>query len=89
VIVGKNAVRGWLDTHLKAYRIHWDKTTDEFWIAGDWGIERYTYTEADTAAGGGATIHDHGKGLGVYHHDADGRWRVARDAWSSDVPATP
>jgi len=86
VIVGKNAVRGWLDTYLKAYRIHWDKTTDEFWIAGDWAIERYSYVEADTAAGGGAILGDHGKGLNVYHHDADGRWRVARDAWNSDAP---
>ncbi len=27
------------------------------------------------------------EGLNIHHHDADGKWRVARDAWSSDLPA--
>ncbi len=85
-VVGKAAVRAWLDAYLKAYRIHWDKTTNEFVIAGEWAIERYAYKESDMPAGGGPKLEDTGKGLNVYHHDADGRWRVARDSWSSDLP---
>ena len=26
-------------------------------------------------------VEDTGWGLVIYHHDADGKWRVARDAW--------
>jgi ketosteroid isomerase-like protein len=86
VVVGKAAVRAWSAAYLKAYTIHWDKTVSEFILDGDWAFERYAYKEHDTPSGGGAAVTDTGKGLIVYHHDADGKWRVARDAWNSDVP---
>ena len=86
VLVGKAAVRPWGDSYLKAFNIHWEKTTLEFIISGDWAFERYSYKESDIPAGGGAAVQDTGKGLNIYHHDADGKWRVARDAWSSDLP---
>lgn len=85
VVAGKAAVRAWGAAYLKAYTIHWDKTVDEFIVTGDWAYERYSYKEHDTPSGGGAAVTDTGKGLIVYHHDADGRWRVARDAWNSDL----
>jgi hypothetical protein len=28
-----------------------------------------------------------GRAVIVYHHDSDGTWRVARDAWNSDLPS--
>jgi hypothetical protein len=31
-------------------------------------------------------VTDTGKGLIIYHHDSDAKWRVARDAWNSDLP---
>jgi ketosteroid isomerase-like protein len=86
VVVGKAAVRAWGAAYLKAYTIHWDKAVSEFVVAGDWAFERYTYKERDTPSGGGAAVTDTGKGLLVYHHDADGKWRVARDGWNSDLP---
>jgi len=85
-VVGKAAVRPWGEAYLKAYKIHWDKTTEDFIISGDWAFERYSYKEFDIPQGGGPQLEDTGKGLNVYHHDADGTWRVARDAWSSDLP---
>lgn len=85
-VVGKPAVRGWSAAYLKAYTIHWDKTVSEFTMAGDWAFERYAYKEHDIPTGGGAAVTDTGKGLVIYHHDADGKWRVARDAWNSDLP---
>lgn len=30
---------------------------------------------------------DTGGGLAIYHRDADGVWRVARDSWGPDHPA--
>lgn len=86
-VVGKAAVRSWGEAYLGAYRIHWDKTTVEFRLAGDWAIERYAYKESDQPKAGGPLLTDTGKGLNIYHHDADGKWRVARDAWNSDLPA--
>ena len=49
-------------------------------------FERYGYRSTDTPRAGGAPVQDTGWGLVVYHHDADGRWRVARDAFATDRP---
>ena len=57
-----------------------------FAVAGDWAIERYSYKQDDKSRDGGAPVTDAGKGLIIYHHDADRKWRVARDAWNSDLP---
>jgi ketosteroid isomerase-like protein len=84
-VVGKAAVRAWSAAYLKAFKIHWDKTVRDFTVAGDWAFERYSYRQKDVPRAGGAPVTDTGKGLIVYHHDADARWRVARDAWNSDL----
>lgn len=87
VMVGKAAVRPWLEAYLKAYKTHWDKPVQEFTVSGDWAFERYSYKSTDTPLAGGAVVEDTGWGLVIYHHDADGKWRVARDAWGPDHPA--
>lgn len=85
-IVGKQAVREWAAPYLDAYQIHWDKTCFELIIAGEWAFEQYGYIENDTPKGEWPRLQDTGKGVIVYHHDDDGVWRVARDAWNSDLP---
>lgn len=85
-MVGKAAVRPWLEGYVKAYRTHWDKPVQEFVVSGDWAFERYSYTSTDSPLDGGAVVTDTGWGLVIYHHDADGTWRVARDAWGPDHP---
>lgn len=87
VMVGKAAVRPWLEGYLKAFRTHWDKPVQEFVVSGDWAFERYSYKSTDTPLAGGAPVEDTGWGLVIYHRDADGRWRVARDAWGPDHPS--
>ncbi len=85
--VGKEAIRPWLEGYLAAYKTHWDKTVEEFVVVGEWAFERYSYKSTDTPLDGGAAIQDTGWGFLVYHHDGDGMWRVARDAWGQDHPA--
>jgi ketosteroid isomerase-like protein len=86
VMVGKAAVRPWLEGYLKAFKTHWDKPVQEFVVNGEWAFERYSYRSTDTPAGGGAVVEDTGWGLVIYHRDTDGKWRVARDAWGTDHP---
>ena len=86
VMVGKAAVRPWLEAYLKAFKTHWDKPVQEFVVNGEWAFERYSYKSTDTPAGGGAVVEDTGWGLVIYHRDPDGKWRVARDAWGTDHP---
>lgn len=85
-IVGKAAVRKWAEDYLQAFTMHWHKTSKEFVVGGEWAFERYSYKSTDTPKAGGAAIQDTGWGLVIYHHDADGKWRVARDAFSTDTP---
>jgi ketosteroid isomerase-like protein len=85
-LVGKAAVRPWVAEYFKEFKTHWEKSSLEFVVAGDWAFDRYSYTSIDTPQGGGTPVEDLGKGLSIFHHDADGKWRVARDAWSSDLP---
>ena len=84
-IVGKSAVREWAKGYLEAFNTHWDKTSQEFEVAGEWAFERYSYKSTDTPKAGGAPVEDTGWGLVIYHRDADGKWRVARDAFSTEA----
>lgn len=83
---GKAEVEPWGKGYFEAYTTKWEKTSLEFVVAGDWAFEQYAYKVTDTPKAGGAPIEDVGKGINIYHHDADGVWRVARDAWNSDKP---
>ena len=85
-IVGKTAVRKWAADYFGAYRTHWVKTSIGFTVSGDWAFERYAYQSTDTDKKTGAVTTDKGKGINIYHHDADGKWRVAIDGWSTDLP---
>lgn len=85
-MVGKPAVRAWVDGYYKAFHTKWDKPVQEFVVSGDHAFERYSYTSTDTPVGGGKDVVDTGWGLVVYHRDADGTWRVARDAFGPDHP---
>lgn len=85
-MVGKDAIRPWVAGYVEAFDSRWIKTTLEFQLAGEWAFEQYSYESADTPKGGGETMRDTGKGLIIYHREDDGVWRVARDAWNSDLP---
>ena len=87
IMTGKDEIGAWAAGYLEAYTVHWEKTKLEFVVSGDWAFEQYSYREDDAPKDGGAHIRDTGKGLIIYHHDDDGVWRVARDAWNSDLPA--
>jgi ketosteroid isomerase-like protein len=86
-VVGRASVGEWVGGYLAAYTTHWDKTQRDFILSGDWAYQRYGYTSTDTDKATGAVTTDTGKGLIVYHRGTDGIWRVARDSWSSDLPA--
>jgi ketosteroid isomerase-like protein len=87
-MVGKAAVRPWVASYYQAYRTHWDKPVQEFRIIGDWALERYAYASTDTSRADGSVLHNTGWGLLLYHHEPDGAWRVARDAFGPDHPTT-
>lgn len=87
-LVGRKAVMDWAKGYVETFETHWDKTTEEFEVAGEWAFERYSYKSVDTPRDGSTPTEDTGWGLVIYHHDIDDTWRVARDAFGPDHPAT-
>lgn len=85
-LVGKEAVRAWARPYLEAYDVGWEKASLELIVAGKYAIEQYAYVEDDTPRGDGEPLKDNGKGIIVYRLEDDGVWRVARDAWNSNLP---
>jgi uncharacterized protein (TIGR02246 family) len=87
VMVGKDVIRPWIEGYVEWCETHWEKPVREFVVDGDWAWERYDWASTDTPRDGSPVVRDTGWGLVVYHRDADGVWRVARDAWGTDHPA--
>ncbi|MDO7841622.1 YybH family protein [Sphingomonas immobilis] len=83
-MVGKKAIVAWATTYFQLYTTRWEKVATGFTVAGDWAFEHYTYKSLDTDKSTGTASYDAGKGVAVFHHDKDGKWRVAIDGWSSD-----
>ena len=86
-MIGKDTLRPWLTGYVEAFETRWDKPVEELVVCGEWAFERYSFSHVDTPRAGGDPIRGSGWGLLIYHLDADGVWRVARDAWGSDEPA--
>ena len=70
--------------YFDAYRTKWEKTSIGF--TGDWAFERYSYKSTDVDKKTGAVLIDQGKGINIFRHGPDGKWRVMIDGWSSDTP---
>lgn len=87
VLVGKDAIRPWLEGYVEWCQTYWDKPVRELVVSGDWAFERYDWASTDTPRDGSPVVRDTGWGLLIYHRDSDGVWRVARDAWGTDHPA--
>ncbi len=85
-IAGKNAVRKWVAGYFDAYRTTWEKTSIGFAVVGDWAFERYAYKSTDVDKKTGAVTTDKRKGINIFRRGTDGKWRVAIDGWSSDIP---
>ena len=85
-IIGKDAVRKWVADYFGAYQTKWEKTSIGFTVIGDWAFERYSYKSKDVDKKTGAVTTDKGKGINIFRRDIDGKWRVAVDGCSSDVP---
>lgn len=87
-IVGKSEVGPWVKGYFEAFQTQWVKKTIEFVVQGDLAYEWYRYKATDTARDGGEVSIDSGNGINIYRQGADGTWRVSRDAWATDQPAT-
>ena len=82
-IVGKDALRDWIQAYLDAVSTSWVKIPIGLTVSEDLAAERYSYRGTDTDKASGAVSIDEGKGIIVFRREEDGEWRVCLDGWSS------
>ncbi len=86
-VKGRVAIRKWMErlppiSEFKATIVQVEGRAD---LAYVWG----TYTTTIAAPGVPGPIKDSGKYVEVWRRQADGRWLIAVDMFSSDLPAAP
>ena len=82
MIDDERAIRAFEAASADMSNVSIERTSDlqEIQVLGDWAYLR-TYIEMKmTSPHGGAQVHRSGYTLTILRKDADGRWRLARDA---------
>ncbi len=88
VVVGRAAVVDWFAGVVRQARTTGVGVPQrEVIVAGDWAIERGSFTWKVAPTAGGAPIEDRGNFLAIYQRQTDGAWRVTRNIWNSTLPA--
>jgi uncharacterized protein (TIGR02246 family) len=65
---------------MKSVRIDGTSEIREIWVHGDWAYLRNYLRLTATPPDGSGPVHRSGYTLTILRREADGRWRVARDA---------
>lgn len=87
---GGDAVRQWLTANFKDYDFSGRYTRSDVDVVGDWGIARYVGTlTLKPKAAGAASVTQAVKGIHIFRRQADGSWKIVRDVWNVDAPASP
>src|SRR3972149_2437959 len=76
-------VREWFQGFLRQFVVVVKFSDEEFFAGGDWAFHRYTYELTATPKSGGAPMTEKGNGVHIFHRQADGSWKLAKDVWSS------
>ena len=85
--VGAESIAGWIGGFLSLFSVEFALDVAEVQVAGDWAFERGAYRMTLHPKSGGGSVADNGKYITIYARQAGGDWKVARDIWSSDIPA--
>jgi uncharacterized protein (TIGR02246 family) len=87
-IVGKDSIRAYMKSSFAdtAFTVQYQITGVDVAQSGDLGYTQGTLTSATTDPKTGKVVTDRGKWLTVRRKQADGSWKIVRDAWSSDLP---
>jgi len=84
---GTDGARSWCESTFKQVKTKAVAVSGrDVTIAGDWGIEHGAFDWTVVPVAGGAEVHDQGRFVAIYHRQADGSWKVARDIWNSSLP---
>ena len=89
-MAGTDAIREWATTsfNFPGFNVTWNVMSAEVAQAGDVGYTLGTFTFEMTMPDG-MPLKDSGKYATVWKKQVDGSWKVAVDAFNSEIPLTP
>jgi len=86
-IKGREAIRAFYEADFNLFGNEETNTVEDIQVVGDLAVVRGAYTnKATPKIAGPAAIEDSGKWVAVSRRQADGSWKFAFDASSSDLP---
>jgi ketosteroid isomerase-like protein len=88
-IVGKAANDAANGRAFQQFEIDETWTPVETVVSGNLAYQRGTFTVAATPKAGGTARNTKGTFLRIYERQLDGSWRMTRDMFNSEQPATP
>ena len=83
---GLDPQRRWHQARIAQFTTRLTITPDELSGAGDWALDRWSYTITLTPRAGGAALQDSGCCFWILRRDGSGTWKVARAIWNSANP---
>ena len=86
-VTGADSVVALMRDFHNAVKVQVEYTSEEIVVSGDWAFDRGTERFTLTSKATGATFHETGKYLYVYHRQEDGSWKQSRVIWNSSDPA--
>lgn len=89
IVTGEEGARGMINEMfaMPGLSLSWDVTRVAVAESGDLGYTAGTYEMTFNDASG-APVSDRGKFVTIWRKQADGSWKVAEDAFNSDMPAS-
>lgn len=87
-VIGKEQIRAKYESIFPQFSFKMAIKNQETSVAGDWAYARGTYTLSMTPKAGGETVYIDGKFLTILKRQVDGFWKIFRDCFNSNVPAS-
>jgi uncharacterized protein (TIGR02246 family) len=87
---GTDAIRQWATTsfNFPGFAVTWTATSAEVAVSGDLGYTLGNFTFHMTMPDG-SPLDDHGKYATIWKKQPDGSWKVAVDAFNSEIELVP
>lgn len=86
-VIGKDRIRKRIQGILDEVRFNMRIEPREVKVAGDWAFSRGVYSADVTPRKEGAAAHIDGKFMTIHQRRPDGKWKIHRDIFNSNVKA--
>ncbi len=83
-VIGRDAVRAnWAETFEQYIIVEAVSVFDEIVVLGNWAYSRGRYEGRSTLLDGSGAFEERLSFSGLWHRDAEGSWKIARDMWNA------